>query len=259
MTLFLFLFSLPRQFVYLLDFFSGWDFPVTFPQLEGEWSFSLLSNFGVFHFPKLFPHAIYSWWYGSRLVLFPSVEKEICNYKSLSFLLLNVISFLLSANSNLKFTTVFPFTIFQSYPLYLVSPDKTLFWTSPVLSINISSHVSSVFVWLATSVLLKPSCLLCAYVLFQLPLVSFVRILPYVQNTHVHFLARASICCLPGVLSWCHGFLYSLQCVGNSLHPFLSLLLSWCCFLQCSLYLKHPPPVVLFLNQPPGSGKSETT
>lgn len=34
-------------------FFSGWDFPVTCPQLEGEGSFSLLSKIGIFHFPKL--------------------------------------------------------------------------------------------------------------------------------------------------------------------------------------------------------------
>lgn len=121
------------------------------------------------------------------------------------------------------------------------------------------TYLLSLSVWLAASVLLKPSCLLCGYVLFWLPLVSFVRILPYVQNTHVHFLAQASICCLPGVLSWCHRFLYSLQCVGNSLHPFLLLLLSWCCFLQCSLYLEHPPPIVSFLNQPPGADKSEMT
>ncbi|KAM6367701.1 uncharacterized protein FN964_003231 [Alca torda] len=38
---------------------EGWDFPVTCPQLEGEGSFSSLSNMGIFHFPELFLPAIY--------------------------------------------------------------------------------------------------------------------------------------------------------------------------------------------------------
>lgn len=60
-------------------------FPVTRPQLEGEGSFSTLSNTAIFHFPKLFPHAIYSRWYRSSLVLFPSFKKEMCNYKAFIF------------------------------------------------------------------------------------------------------------------------------------------------------------------------------
>lgn len=83
MTLFHFLFSLPMQFVYSVDFFfpQAGTFPVTCPQLEGERSFLPLSNIVIFHFPKLFPHAIYSWWYRSSLVLFPSLKKEMWNYK----------------------------------------------------------------------------------------------------------------------------------------------------------------------------------
>lgn len=109
MTLFLFLFSLPTQCVYSVDFFFlGWDFPVTCPQLEGGGSFSLLSNIVIFHFPKLFLHAIYSWWYWSSLVLFPSLKKRHVQLQAFHLSCSDVISFLLSVESNWKVITVSP-------------------------------------------------------------------------------------------------------------------------------------------------------
>lgn len=125
-------------------FFPGWDFPVTCPQLQGGGSFSLLSNIGIFHFPKLFLRATYSCWYGRDLVLFPSLKKR-CATTSLSSLLPHVASLLLSAESNWKVTTVSPHgspfstaTSFTTFHLAKPCPG-------PHLSSTLSSHLSFVF------------------------------------------------------------------------------------------------------------------
>lgn len=146
MTSFLFLFSLPTQFVYsvVVFFFSpGWDFPVTCPQLEGKGSFSFWEALGFSIFQN-FPHAICSWWYWSSMVLFPSLKKEMCNYKAfISPAPMSLATFRLLRATG-KFITVSspPFTIFHSHQLYRISPGKTLFWTLSVVSIIIWFHFS---------------------------------------------------------------------------------------------------------------------
>lgn len=196
MTLFLVLFSLPMQFVYSVDIFSsGWDFPVTCPQLEREGTFSLLSKFGIFHFPKLFLHAIYSWWYGSSLVLFPALKKEMCNYKpfispavmsSACFCLLRAIGKSMTVPvpvPHSPFSTAISCTVFLPcsgpqqfstllfHPTYLL-PSVTRLTTSVLLSY-----------YQGTDLLISLS-----YVLFQLPL-FFICILTQIQNVYLQVLA----------------------------------------------------------------------
>lgn len=113
-----------------------------------------------------------------------------------------------------------PFTIFHSHQLYCLSPGKTLFWTSSVLSVIIWSPLSCVFscvaYYISVVIILprhQPSFLaqLCP---FQLSSLFFIPILSQIQNGHLQVLAEASFCCLPDP------FLYPLKCLSKLPYAF---------------------------------------